>query len=684
MVAKISQDELKKIKSNVESSYAFFKENIERFNYFREFVFKSSLSEEDRAALKKTKKPRLEFNSSEAYISRLRGEFSKQEPSISVRLRDNSQLDPNLPLFLEGYLRAIFCEANNHTSCEYQVYTDTLSGGFSVVRVWTDYVHEKSFEHSIKIARVADPTLVGFDPLAVLPHKGDGRFCYELVPKLKTDFQIENPDIDLASLKFSRELNGFSWSYQNNHEEILLVCDYFVKKQTPKKLVRLSSGGAIFYEDYKTLEKQWQQMGVLAQFPTIIEERPTKIETIHRYQLIGTQIIKHEETDYKYLPLIFVDGNSISLRDSKTGEMKQVTRPYLFHAHGIQRLKNLAGQCAANELENMATQKWIIAAESIPKKYKEAYLNPQIPSIAVYNAFLEKNGNLVPLPPPQGVPRSHAPPEIMQTFMNADSSMQSILGSYDASLGINNNQLSGVAIVEGATQSNAAAMPHVVSFLQAWNQVGQICVDLISKYYLTPRTLPVILPDGKRSYALINQQGGIDIQYSSEQLEVCVTADVNFSIQKSQALQKLIALVQALPGFAALMNTEGLPILLDNLEVRGSDQLKTLAENFVQHQKMKAQQAQQPTNQPNPMLEKINLEKAKLAAQAHQNQINNAHKAIELGLDNENINTERMKLITDLQTSHNENIVQLEKAQTERLARAIDLIHKSTLTHKES
>jgi hypothetical protein len=46
---------------------------------------------------------------------------------------------------------------------------------------------------------------------------------------------------------------------------------------------------------------------------------------------------------------------------------------------------------------------------------------------------------------------------------------------------------------------------------------------------------------------------------------------------------------------------------------------------------------------------------------------------MELGLTKESIDTDRMKLMADLQMSHNQNLVQLEKAQTERLARAIDL-----------
>lgn len=674
-IAQVHQNQLKRLKANIEKSYAFFEENIKRFNFFRKFVFQTSLSEKDIKALEETGKPVLEFNTLEAYISRLRGKFSKQEPSIAVRLLDHSQLNPDLPALLEAHLRSIFCEAN-HNGCEYEVYTDILSGGFSAIRVCTDYMHEKSFDQIIKMARVYDPTLVGFDPLAVLPHKGDGRYCFELIPKTKQEFQKEFPNVDLSNLKFSRELDGFSWSYQGNNEAILLICDYYEKKQTSKKLIRLSTGDSLFYEDYQALLQHWQQAGILSQFPRIIEERQTKIETIHRYQLIESQVLTHEETDYKYLPLVYVDGNSIRLRDGKMGDMKQLTRPYVYHAVGNQTLKNFAGQCLANELATMVAQKWIIAAEAIPAKYLDNYLKSQVPSVAIYNSFIEHNGSLAPLPPPQSVQRTSAPPEVVQTFMNADSTMQSILGSYDASLGINNNQLSGVAIVEGATQSNAAAMPYVVSFLQSLNQVAQIIVDLIPKYYVTPRTLPITLPNGKHSYASINQQGSIDVKYNSEQLEVCVSAGVNFSIQKSRALQQFIALVQALPGFAELMNTEGLPILLDNLEVRGADQIKALAEDFIQ--KLKMQQTQQKqTNQPNPLQEKIELEKAKLAVQVQQNQINNTHKAIELGLDKEKIDTERVKLMADLHTSHNENLVQLEKAQTERLSKAIDLTIKN-------
>jgi hypothetical protein len=175
-------------------------------------------------------------------------------------------------------------------------------------------------------------------------------------------------------------------------------------------------------------------------------------------------------------------------------------------------------------------------------------------------------------------------------------------------------------------------------------------------------------------YALINQQGGIALKYRSEQLEVSISAGVNFTIQKSRALQQIIALMQASPLFAQFINSERLPILLDNLEIRGIDQFKAQAESFVQQLKVQQQQAM---NQSNPLQEKINLEKAKLAAELQHNQLQHAHKAMELGLTKESIDTDRMKLRTDVQMAHNQNLVQLEKTQTERLARAIDFAIKT-------
>ncbi|CAB4127222.1 hypothetical protein UFOVP85_61, partial [uncultured Caudovirales phage] len=76
-VAKRYQDNLARIKKVVRNTHDYFKDNYDRYNEFRKFVFESSLTEDEITLLMTMNRPQLEFNVLEAYISRLLGEFSK-------------------------------------------------------------------------------------------------------------------------------------------------------------------------------------------------------------------------------------------------------------------------------------------------------------------------------------------------------------------------------------------------------------------------------------------------------------------------------------------------------------------------------------------------------------------------------------------------------------------------------
>jgi len=79
-VARRHTSQLDKIKQSVEQSYTYFRPNYERFHQFMRFVYKSTLTEDDIAVLATLGRPQIEFNMMEAYISRLRGEFSITNP----------------------------------------------------------------------------------------------------------------------------------------------------------------------------------------------------------------------------------------------------------------------------------------------------------------------------------------------------------------------------------------------------------------------------------------------------------------------------------------------------------------------------------------------------------------------------------------------------------------------------
>src|SRR5712675_438858 len=195
-LAKVHTDRLPDLKKYVEEAQQANSENVDRFEKFVKFVFKTSLSDEEAATLSDNGYPTLEFNILESFVSRKRGEFAKQQPSLTVRAADgiplpmlNKEFVETLKI-VEAHLRAIFFDGANDM-LDYNVYSDLLAGGFSVLRVFTEYVNEMSFEQNICVERVFDPTLTVFDPLARKSHKGDGRFCAELYPMTRKQFEDE-------------------------------------------------------------------------------------------------------------------------------------------------------------------------------------------------------------------------------------------------------------------------------------------------------------------------------------------------------------------------------------------------------------------------------------------------------------------------------------------------------------
>lgn len=680
-VAKKYQDELSRLKKNVQNTYTYFQPNYKRFNEFRRFVFDSSLTDDDKMVLDALKKPKIEFNIGEAYISRLRGEFSKQQPSIVVTADDGSNVSSELIKVVESHLRHILFDANKN-GCEYNVYTDILSGGFSAIKIWTEYAHPMAFHQVIKFDRVYDPTLVGFDPLARQPHKGDGRFCFELFPKSREEFEEEYPNVDLHGVDFTRNVEGFNWSYSNNQEDILLLCDFYEKKKKRVKIVQLVNGHVMTMDDYKSFLEKWNEAGII-EVPPGIKGQPrwTEIETICRYRFVENKVLEYVETDYPALPIVFVDGNSILIRaGTNQGSFIQMTRPYVYHLKGLQQLKNFAGQTLANELENLVQHKFKVAKESLPdeQSYLDAYTNIQIANTLVYKAFKDNDPKQA-VPAPMEIQRVPPPTEVISTFTLVDQMAQSILGSYDASLGINNNQLSGTAIVEGATQSNAAAMPYIVGFLQALSQVARIVVDMIPKYYVTPRTLPIVNDDGERDYQTVNQPGSLYLNYDENALSVKVEAGVNFAVQKARSLNQIVEMSQAMPVFGQFMNAKGLKVLIDNFEIHGVEQLKELADEFMQEmaqQQQMQQQMQQQQMQNNPMMLKMKNEQVKLQMEDKQNQVENQIKSASLAIDKQQADTDFLRVLAEMHSAKAQNMAQMAKAQAEETRAAVDLAIK--------
>jgi hypothetical protein len=683
MIAKKYSSQIEKIKDNIQTSYENWMENSKRFNEFVRFVFDTSISDEDNSQLEVLQKPNIEFNILEAIISRLMGEFAKHQPDITVKSAPGTRVEDLTDEFLatqeviEAHLREIFSDTSND-AIGYRTYRDSLSGGYSVWRISTDYINELSFEQNIKVGRVFDPTMAGFDPLARLSHKGDGEYCFELIPMSSQDFEDKFGKDKAKEIKYSRSTNigGFNWSYEAQNTETVLIAEYYCKVKKEEEIIKLSNGHVILEKHYEQMLLMWSQAGYIEQPPIPISRRKTTIETIEQFIVCENGVLEHQKTNFKHLPLVFIDGNSAFFKESENGAAIQMTRPIIFHTKGAQRLINFAGQTQAAEIENIVMHKFIVPLEAIPKGYEDAYKNVQVPSNLIYNAFYKENPDQ-PIPPPREIQRAPTPPIVENTFMGTNRIVQMILGSYDSVLGTNDKQISGVAIQQGAMQSDATAIPYLEGYINGLNRAAEIVVDLIPKYYVTPRSLPIKQKDGKRSFQLINmegQQDSIDMKYNPNSLQIKVEAGVSSGVKKQVALEQITSLSQAIPIVGEFISEFGLETIIDNMDIRGVEILKAQAVKFMEmRQQQKEAQAQQPSPEIMQMEVVKEIEMAKVEQQATKAEGDLAIATAKLSLEQKAQDIKFMEVMAKIEEGNVKLAIEQEKVNAEQARSAVEL-----------
>jgi len=657
-VAQIHKDRLEELKRLTEESNSYWQPNVEIFNDSKKFIFDTSITNPE--TLSKIGRPPLECNTIEAFISRLRGEFARHEPSISVRAADGYDVDPETIKTVENFMRAILLDADKNLF-SYNIYSDQIGGGYSIMKIRTDYQDSKSFNQILKLEKPYDITKCGFDCMARENHKGDARFCYEFFPKYIDELKNKYKDVNWDNIDKYGVDEEFNWFYLNKDRKVALICDFYEKQFRDKKLYLLANNQIMYDDEYEKFIKEWEDRVArseeIQQPPAIVESRKTQVCVICRYRFSGNEMLEYTETDFEDLPYIFVDGNSVDIKDTPKSKSKQKVRSYAHHAFDLQKLRNCAMQTIGAKMEGMVMSTWLIANESMDANNLDSVLENQVPRTVTYNCTSKEKPEMM-LPPPQLIQAQPMPPEIMEVFMMTDKVMQMILGPANPNIA-GQNDLSGKAVIELASQNNAAAMPEVVNYLGSLSQAANVIVNIIPKYYKTKRTIPVVNREGKKDFITINDQENPNspmLKYPSNALQVTVEAGVNFSVQKSQALQQIIGLAQAMPIFAQFMNTVGLPILLDNLDIRGADILKDLAKAFQEHMQQMQQQQMQMQQQNNP----IAIKQQELQIKQQQNQAENALELAKIQNDN-------LQIQLGAANAHQDRIVEVAKINAENL-----------------
>lgn len=693
----ITDKETKKVirlTKNVERSMSTNEENIARYNRFRNFVLKDTLSVEQKASLRALNKPIINANIIESFLNRFLGEFIENEPSCSCIIEEDAKVTEELELvreIIEAHLRYILSNAHRE-GVLYSLCFEILTGGFSVAKVSAKYDNGKTFKQKIVLEKVFDSTLTGFDVLSRHPSHKDSTYAFELFPYTRDEFE-KTFGIQVEDVKFTGQEDRFNWFYKIKDEEIVCVAEYWEKSKVKKKIVELSDGQVIEKKEYQDLVDKLKIESIQSP-PIIINERDMEEDKITRYRITGETILEEEEVkNTNMLPLVFFSGNSVTL-DAGKGKSTIMHRPFLYNLEGVQKMFDQLSVTLADECASISNHKIMIASESIDPAYINHITEPQKYDTLVYRAFYNNNPDK-PNPQPQQMARNAFPTELFALWNSLPNLCQNILGAYDSQLGINGNQISGTAIMQGAIHSSATAKPYINNFLISLNQVANVILHMIPKIYVNEFSLPIITREGVETQIKVNGPGQPSLKFDPNNLKIVVESGVGSSAAKAQSMQQLIQLSQASPVFSRFLNEKCLPELVENLEIQNQDLIKLKADKFLQEveqeRQMAMQQQMMAAQQPNPVVLREQNKQAELQINAQKNQIQANIDEAKLALEQESLELKKQELVSKMamegeyidmkKEEHDANIARtlIENAHGE-----IDMHHRHRMDHMRS
>jgi len=352
----------------------------------------------------------------------------------------------------------------------------------------------------------------------------------------------------------------------------------------------------------------------------------------------------------------------------------------IYSCKGIQQLKNYAASTLANELENLDQNKYVAMVEAIPEQYKDAYTGFQQPRVLLYHGFHPKDQS-IRLDKPEPLPRMSAPPELFNSYVDADRQMQVVMGANDSTLEGVGNDLSGVAISRLSIKSNAMSMPYVVNYLSGLGRILEVVTSLIPKYYVSQRNVKHQTTSGRSTYREINSksENGLMMNFNPEFLKIKVDPGVNFEMQRQTSFMVLKDLAASFSIFREFIETtpEGIEMLLKNLNLYNTDELKKYVEGFLE-KKREDQRKQEEIMEANKrsMIDPLQLKNKELELKARSQADQHALDAAKLDLNKQAENTKSLRTMAEIGSLLDRTEIEKEKHQMARADKEIAAVNQ--------
>ena len=425
-------------------------------------------------------KPCLTINKAQQHAKQIINDAKQHKQAVKVIATGGGATYDASQVFM-GLVRSIERNSNATTAYETGMFGAVVRG-MGYWRVLTEYEHDNSMNQVIKIRRVPDPKMVFLDPDCQQKDGSDAKWAIVFVDKPKPKRKDGRP-MPVESDGGTDTLGESSWDNEHHTRE----SEYWRKSDVSDELLQFVDGTTI----KKSKAGEYDEAAVSAR-------RPLKSAQIEQFLIKGTKIVERKKWAGKYIPIMRVPGEE-SVIDGEydaRGLVRALKDP--------QRSLNYYSSAAIEGVALQVKAPYIGPAEAI-----EGYENYWSTANTVAHSILPYNhvdGDGRDLPPPTRTEPAQMGQAFIEGLKIAQDEMRQVSGQYQAIMGAQGNETSGVAINARQRQSDNANYHFVENLSQAIRFTGTVIIDLIPHIYDTQRVERIMAEDGEESDVVIDPE----------------------------------------------------------------------------------------------------------------------------------------------------------------------------------
>lgn len=466
-------------------------------------------------------RPIQTINRLPAFIDQVVGDARQNRPSIKVHPAEDGDVD--IANIYDGLIRAIQNESNADFAYDTAI-EHTATFGFGAWRIKTDYESHDTFNQIILIERIVNPLNVYFDKNAQQPDYSDARHVAYLSQIPKDEYKKRWPKAEVSDFKdFDAEWLG--------QDDCVVIAEFWYKEDEEAALYLVQDEDGNYQT---TLEKP-------PVFIRIVDQRKTYIPKVKMCICSGSGVLEESDWAGQYLPIVGVNGKE-DLVDGK-----RMLRGLVRFSKDAQRMYNYWRTVDTEQKALAPKAPVLVSAKQIEglEDFWQKSLTDNLPYL-VYNP--DPTATM-----PQRLNAGIVDKGANEAALMCVDEMKSTTGIYSASLGEQDNEKSGRAILAQQRKGDTANFAYFDNVSRAIRYAGRAIIDLIPKIYDSARVIQIMGSDGEKKLQRINQLAEVEgqqkfLDLSVGKYDLVVTQGSNYATKRIEALNSMVEIARVNPA----------------------------------------------------------------------------------------------------------------------------------------